>query len=555
MAGEKVEGFAPVSETRDVGGKGRHASETTPDRVASYLLSMFGGYYAAESGLRDKDQTRFQMVGSRDTDQHERIMWCTIHGMWSSSASEGRRYIQSTLNEIWSIAFAQRWHKSDLHGLVKRLTIMETPAFEAAVTKQLASVAKRNGIEALEDTDFNRDRFCIGTPLGVIDMRTLRLLPPEAAKPKLVTKRSAVMLRESANPEVADILTAHLEPEVREFVWAQIGFSMLGRPRRRLAVFSGKGGTGKSLLCNALLAALGDYGSRIPRGSLTRTKQGGEYSSNAAVAEAGGSFVDGIRLACMDEPDNAPMDVSRLKELSGSKTLKWRRLRGHWRTSLITATPMIFSNDLSSMPRMGMHDEALVSRLVEIPFPVIPDEQKEANKHIKERIEDDDFKEGLFLRMVLEAQKQAKRVDDGDDEAPPLTPMLSEGLLSARRRESGDIQPILDRIEKKEGRILTLDDVWAVWADISGESDDRKTRIGGFEKRAFRRYVERWNPDLAAAYGQHRDPEDWHTRRRGWIGYRLMSADAFQRMKEREQAQEEQDGSLAEAQSTDDIPF
>ena len=60
---------------------------------------------------------------------------------------------------------------------------------------------------------------------------------------------------------------------------------------------------------------------------------------------------------------------------------------------------LIFSNPGKSVPRLGMADPALASRVRQIPYPSVPDDQRDPNL-ISETIHEPTFQKALLAKLV-----------------------------------------------------------------------------------------------------------------------------------------------------------
>ena len=124
------------------------------------------------------------------------------------------------------------------------------------------------------------DMSVIGTPKGVLDIRTLRILPPTEASSRFISRTTGVEYRQDArDPRVARILPSPSEVDHQSrtgFIMRWIGWHMTHPPQRDFLGLISEGNSGKSTLVNTLLAGLGDYAHVIRPQALA----GGRVSSH-----------------------------------------------------------------------------------------------------------------------------------------------------------------------------------------------------------------------------------------------------------------------------------
>ena len=489
---------------------------TTPLSIARQCVSAFRG------GKDNYDGGQFRIV--RTTEGRDQVLFVDREtGIWRESQSTASIYIQAVVEGLRRRA-VDAWEPSELKSLSRRLPTVEGPAFERSVIEMLPTAARRKGLAIVEWADFNRDRYRIGTPKGVVDLRTMKVLAPIFGKDYLITRRTSVSLDLKAEHPAVDALTAHLPEAVRGFLWEAVGYAMLGRANRRFYLLLGETNCGKTLLADSLRLVLGDYCATIPRGSMAMPRRAVDATSSAGLAEAGKAFLDGRRLAIEDEPNPGTFDAARLKQITGGGPLEWKPLHGHWRRGLLTATPLFFSNDLASIPKLGLSDEALVSRLAAIPFPKVPAAQRAAWPSMETVKGDPGFHAAMFARIVRAAADAALRCDDDRDAPPALIPEIAAQIRGARQRESGDLGLLADRIIEDDSAFLDFSVVWQAWAELCDHDMGRAgtAKIGDITRRAFRRAIERWSPGLARASYERRRRPGGGGPSAGWVGFRLL---------------------------------
>ena len=508
-----------MSETREQStGEGIALRASTPLAVASAVVRAF------RDGPDEYSGGFFRIVRSIEPGKRDTVLFVErTTGIWSESVSVASRYIQAVVRSILEHA-AHTWTAGELKSLAIRLPVMEGPSFETQVMAMLPTAARTAGIGIIEWTAFNRSRNHIGTPSGVLDLDRMKLLAPVYGKDHLVTLRTRVRFDPKAEHPVVDALTAHLDDAVRDFLWEGIGYALLGRAGRRFYVFIGETGTGKTYLADCLKLVLGDYASTIPRGAMAMPRRAADAISSAGLAATGRVFVGGVRLAIEDEPNPQTFDAPRLKNITGGGIMDWKPLNGQWRSGLLTATPIFFTNDLASVPKLGLSDEALVDRLAIVRFPNIPDEQKAKFPNLEAVKDDPKFRSALFARLVRAAADASLRCEEDSDHPPALIPEVASQIREARERESGDIGLLAARIVEDEGGFLPFQSVWQEWARLCDHdfASGGKEKVGDISRRSFRRAIERWSPQLARGKYSRRRMAESSNPVSGWAGFSLL---------------------------------
>ena len=124
------------------------------------------------------------------------------------------------------------------------------------------------------------DMSVIGTPKGVLDVRTLRILPPTEARARFISRNTGVEYHENArDPRVDQILPSPSAVDHQSrvaFIMRWIGWHITHPPRRDLLGLISERNSGKSTLVSTILAGLGDYVHVIRAEALA----GGRASSN-----------------------------------------------------------------------------------------------------------------------------------------------------------------------------------------------------------------------------------------------------------------------------------
>jgi putative DNA primase/helicase len=190
-----------------------------------------------------------------------------------------------------------------------------------AVLRASRGYRLEDGGMAVRHADLNRDPWLLGTPAGVLDLRTGETRKGTAAD--LVTKTTKV-----APAATADASTCPLWLEFMDFVtgenanlaaflqrWA--GYALTGDLSEHAVLWlCGPGGTGKSTFIETLSHVLGDYAATMsPQVFLSD-----DHGHPTAVASLHGSRF----ASCSEFPEGKPLNEARMKRLTGGDTITAR---------------------------------------------------------------------------------------------------------------------------------------------------------------------------------------------------------------------------------------
>ena len=499
-------------------------TSSTATEVATVLFKTCG------EDPMEYDYGMFRLVrtGGDGDKAHHSIMFCHwLTGLWSADMSLGGMYVMSVVDAL--VAHARKfenWTIEDLGRLARRMPTLESPGFARSVIEQLAPVALKNLVPVNDWIDFNSSRQFIGTPGGVLDLKEMKILTPKQGARHLVSKSTKVWFDPKAEHPAVAGLTSHLPEQVQEFFWRSVGYAMLGRSNRRFCILIGDAKSGKTHVAKSLQSALGGYARDIPEGALVRPFRASDRGTSAALASSGSAFVDGVRLAIEDEVPPAIYDTTRMKKITGGGNLEWRKMREDWRIGLLTATPMLFVNDLESLPKLGLDDDALVDRIAAVPFAPLTAKQRADFPDAKSLHHNMDYLTALFAKIVRFASEAARGIEDGNDAPPPLIPEVAEKIKQTKELEAGDIGMLASRIIEAPDAFLPFGQVWTVWAALYGQRSE-DSRIGDLSRRGLRRLLERWQKPLGKAKFTLRRYEG--AVQKGWVGFTLLGEDEVDR--------------------------
>ena len=129
------------------------------------------------------------------------------------------------------------------------------------------------GLTECETRELNPTAY-LGSPGGVVELATGKLLRPAEGRRKLVTYSLPDPFDADATHPDVERLTAHLPPELAIYLWASLGYALYGRPARTFLLIVGGPGAGKTTLANSVTASLGPYAGALPAGALAPDRSG-----------------------------------------------------------------------------------------------------------------------------------------------------------------------------------------------------------------------------------------------------------------------------------------
>ena len=192
------------------------------------------------------------------------------------------------------------------------------------------------------------DPYLLGTPAGVVDLRTGELR--EARRDDLLTHLTACGPAEEVGGEWAAFLaTVQPDEEARTCLQRLRGRALVGQGTRALVVDLGDGGNGKTQAMVAIGRVLGDYFYAAPLALLMadpRRSSGGIHPEQVALR--------GRRLVSVCEPpEGGVLSVERVKALTGGDPITARNPYGQLITFWPSHTVFLTANHAPRVPDAG----------------------------------------------------------------------------------------------------------------------------------------------------------------------------------------------------------
>ena len=382
-------------------------------------------------------------------------------GIWTQSVDVLRKLISQDTDE-WYIAASSEALASGNQSLAwecfKAARYLKSKIGSDRVIDMLGAAAAQ--IEELgEDvpsltrcrySELDSDTSVLGAPNGVIDLDSGAILPPAEARKRLVTRTIADPYDPTAHHPLVDEILSHLPSDEADWLGADLGYSLRGRPSRRIVILEGPPNSGKTTVLGAATAMLGDesdggYGVNLSETALVADRHS---SANAHSEHLVGLPVG--RIAFASDLPKQKMDDGRLKRISGGDPLKVRGMREKNAVSRPASASLYIALNLGYLGYLDLGDEALLDRIRLVKMPKIPGRLDES---VVDRVKSDPA-----IRQAMAAWLVRLCVANPTRPAPPASILQNTGY--ARSESLGDFGQWIDRFAPSSDT-LTVDAVWA----------------------------------------------------------------------------------------------
>jgi len=285
----------------------------------------------------------------------EDARFCHTSGKWYTRLPTHWRRDDSMLAFSWARDLCRRANRFGIASLKKTAT--------AAAVERAARSDRRL---AVTSEIWDRDPFLLGTPGGVVDLKTGILR--DAQSDDYVTKQTAVAPGDSSEPELwvrfLEQATSGDAALVR-FLQQIAGYALTGDVREHALFFVyGSGGNGKGVFVHTLKAVLGDYASAAPMETFTEAR-GERHPTELAMLR-------GARMVVAEESEaGRNWNSARIKTLTGGDPITARYMRGDFFTFAPSWKLLLVGNH---QPLLRHVDDALIRRFNIIPFVHKPQE-------------------------------------------------------------------------------------------------------------------------------------------------------------------------------------
>jgi putative DNA primase/helicase len=282
-------------------------------------------------------------------------------GRWSLWDGTRWRREETKLAYRWAHAEARKMARGGKNNVV-------VTAGKAAFAAGVERLAQAGEAFAVTHEVWDGDAWLLGTPGGVIDLRTGRMRPPRPED--YITRLTAVA---PALGEDCPLWLKFLEeatgndPGMIGFLQRWFGYCLTGITREHALVFiHGDGGNGKGVVMNTIFGILGDHAVNAAMETFTVTR-GDKHSTDLAM-------LDGARMVMASEVEEGQTWAeARIKAVTGGDPITARFMR----QDNFTFTPR-FKLTISGnhKPALRGVDNSTRRRFNIVPFtrrPAVPD--------------------------------------------------------------------------------------------------------------------------------------------------------------------------------------
>jgi putative DNA primase/helicase len=258
---------------------------------------------------------------------------------------------------IQSVELQFNADKSVSEGIRRNVRKSESAAGVAGVLNLAAALPAF----AATVRDLDADPHLLNVDNGTLDLRTIELRPHSPAD--RITKVCRGAYCPDVESEVWQAFLARVLPDkdVRAFLQRLAGVGLIGKVIEHvLAILTGVGANGKSVLDKALRNALGDYAC---------TAEPDLFMHRENAHPTGEMDLRGVRWVAVSESEkDRRLAEATMKRLTGGDTIRARRMRQDFVEFAPSHTPLLITNHL---PRVSGDDAAIWRRIRVVPFDVV----------------------------------------------------------------------------------------------------------------------------------------------------------------------------------------
>ncbi len=343
---------------------GLHAGAAQPRDISTSTrrgAGSRGGSGAARTDLAVFDRTEDGIALAFTETHRNDLRFCHHAGKWY--VWTGTRWQK----EETKLAF--NWARKTCRDLN---TVSDPKLAKASTAAAVERFAQAERAFAVTSAIWDTDPFLLGTPAGVMDLRTGILRP--ARRTDFITKQTAVAPDSSAKkPLWARFLDEATlgDKGLQRFLQQVAGYCLTGDVREHALFFVyGPGGNGKSVFLNVLAGLMGDYATTAAMDTFTASVTD-KHPTDLAMLQ-------GARMVSASETEEGrAWAESRIKQMTGGDTIRARFMRQDFFEYRPQFKLVIVGNH---KPVLRNVDDAARRRFNIIPFihkPPTPDRQLE----------------------------------------------------------------------------------------------------------------------------------------------------------------------------------
>ena len=216
-----------------------------------------------------------------------------------------------------------------------------------------------SGVVVVAKDEVDADLTCIGTPKGVLDLRTGEILPYDEARERLVASNTGVDYDANARHPKVDEILPPIGPEMARdpMCWYRtiiLGYGLTHEPGREFVWEICAAGSGKSTFANAVQRALGrNYVRTFRREALRPDRFASATSHNSDLRH----LAKPVRFAFVREIQDK-LESEIVKSASGGDDLSMRPIRAEDHEIEVTALLWFMGNPrLRGGPQLDIADD------------------------------------------------------------------------------------------------------------------------------------------------------------------------------------------------------
>jgi putative DNA primase/helicase len=438
---------------------------------------------AAPQIRADQDLTEDAVAAAFAKEHAGSLRFCHSHSSWFEW--DGSRWVQDVTRSAFHRArLTCRTFGENSQG--RRLALGK-----AATASAIEKFAQADRAFAVSADNWDRDPFLLGTPSGVVNLRTGEMQP---ARPgDYITKQTAVAPADSPNTPRWDTFLSQAtnnDPALVRFIRQWLGYSLTGDTREQALVFGyGPGQNGKSVLLNTAAGIMGDYACAAAMETFCAS------SSDRHPTDL--AMLRGARMVSASETEEGrAWAETRIKTMTGGDMISARFMHRDFFQYRPQFKLIIVGNH---KPVLKNIDDAAKRRFNVVPFvhkPPAPDRQ------LEEKLKSE---WPAILRWMIEGcldwqRNGLVRPDVVADATADY--FQSQDFFARWLSERAKLDPML---ESKPG-ILFVD--FRAWCASNGEPlTDNRTMRGMIERTAGLRYVTKRGSQFVKGIGLNADPD------------------------------------------------
>ena len=451
-----------------------------------------------------------KLLAVRDERDEVELLIDNGHGVWRRSLAGLEALLAETMDAWLPEAVKAAGDIGKAKGVAafayqgqqrkRRETALQSASRVLATWTAAESLPPELTVARVDEVD--ADGRYLGTPNGVVDLDTGKLLTGAAARRCLVTR----VLPDCYDPEArspdVDKLLAHLSTAERRWLLEAFGFALRGTPSRRIYVLKGPTGGGKSTLFKAVAASLGEHADAVEQRTLLAPNRG---TSNTGPTPENERWTDRRILVC-SEPVTGKLDWVGLKAKSGGDALPFRRLYMNYddRKRYAMATLFLAANP-ETLPMPPLRDEALYERVRVLEYPQVP----ERDPGLEGRLPHDPEARQALAALLIRHARSPSPPEDVPSVAAARAALLEESLGDAGRWARDLL------VAEAEARVTTQE-IWDAALEAAEEGLNSDTAWGLNRQRLL---------DLVKSTHGLGNADRWkdsdNKTRRGWKDWKL----------------------------------